>query len=79
MVHETGNSLGNGVGAGTKPKTRVGLAAFLALENRLNLVQVKDRFQTPVGGRERRRKKRLQQARGGVGTSPEPELLVSSL
>lgn len=62
---------------GTKAKKQAGLLALL--ENWLNLVQVKDRFQTPVGGRERRREETLQQARGGGGTSPEPGLLVSSL
>lgn len=70
LVHETGNSLGNGVSPGAKPKIRVGLFSLLALENWLNLVQVKATFQIPVGGRGRRREEKFQQARGGGGTSP---------
>lgn len=70
LVHETGNSLGNGVSPATKPQKRLGLVSLLGLENWLNLVQVKARFQIPVGGREIRREERLRQARGGGGTSP---------
>lgn len=50
-MHKTGNSLRNDVSPETKPKKWLKLVALLALVNCLNLAQVKDRSQTPVGER----------------------------